>query len=225
MATGRVVEEIREELECPVCFMVPKSGPIYQCEVGHIHCNKCHPKLRECPICRGPIGNTRSLMTEKIIAKLPIKCSFIEHGCQEDEKLPKDILLHEKSCEFRLVKCLISRCKEDISVSDFVNHFTRKHQCKIQEANQCYSCVRVPKTSLQDVTGKRLGFQSIPWFIKAPPSQKFAIYIRGDKCGHISFYLFIIGSQCDIDDGEYKCKFEIKNHHSLRVSNQKYHVF
>ena len=31
-------EDIRRELECPVCLEVPKSGPIYQCNFGHTIC-------------------------------------------------------------------------------------------------------------------------------------------------------------------------------------------
>ena len=74
-------EDIREDLECPVCFKIPRTTPIYQCEQGHIHCKTCHPRLRDCPICRGPIGNTRNLVVEKIISKLPVQCANFENGC------------------------------------------------------------------------------------------------------------------------------------------------
>ena len=44
-------EDIREDLECPVCQVIPKSVPIYQCKAGHIHCKECHPRLQNCPVC------------------------------------------------------------------------------------------------------------------------------------------------------------------------------
>ena len=74
-------EDIREDLECPVCFKIPRTTPIYQCEQGHIHCKTCHPRLQNCPVCRGPIGNTRNLVVEKIISKLPVQCANFENGC------------------------------------------------------------------------------------------------------------------------------------------------
>ena len=63
-------EDLREDLECPVCLKIPTDIPIYQCDSGHIHCKDCHTKIRECPICRKRLrGDTRSLMTEKILTR------------------------------------------------------------------------------------------------------------------------------------------------------------
>ena len=63
-------EDLREDLECPVCLKIPRDVPIYQCNSGHIHCKECHPKIRECPICRTRLtGDTRSLMTEKLLSR------------------------------------------------------------------------------------------------------------------------------------------------------------
>ena len=53
-----------EHLVCPVCLTVPRSGPVRQCNRGHIVCQDCHDKLDEeevaddavaqkrCPTCR-----------------------------------------------------------------------------------------------------------------------------------------------------------------------------
>ena len=43
-------------LECPVCWSVPKSTPIYQCGNGHLLCKDCKPRLSECPICKTKCG-------------------------------------------------------------------------------------------------------------------------------------------------------------------------
>ena len=43
-------------LECPVCWSVPRSVPIYQCGNGHLLCKDCKPRLRECPICKTKHG-------------------------------------------------------------------------------------------------------------------------------------------------------------------------
>ena len=116
------LEDIREDLECPVCLKTPRTTPIYQCEQGHIHCKTCHPRLQKCPVCRGPIGNTRNLVAEKIISKLPFQCANFENGCQETRALPDQIIKHEKYCEFRMVKCFCKRCDKTVAFKHLVEH-------------------------------------------------------------------------------------------------------
>ena len=42
--------QLSEELECPVCFQLPRNPPIFQCENGHLICCDCQPKVNEtCP--------------------------------------------------------------------------------------------------------------------------------------------------------------------------------
>jgi E3 ubiquitin-protein ligase SIAH1 len=62
-------EDLKEVLECPVCLRVPRSAPIFQCVRGHIVCNECHAKLETCPVCRVPLGSTRSLISEKVLSR------------------------------------------------------------------------------------------------------------------------------------------------------------
>ena len=46
---------------------MPRNPPVYQCDRGHMLCNECHGKLNNCPVCRVPLGKTRSLITEKVL--------------------------------------------------------------------------------------------------------------------------------------------------------------
>ena len=193
-------EELREDLECPVCLAIPKSGPIYQCEEGHIHCKSCHPELQECPICRGPIGNIRALMTEKLIAKLPTKCAFAEYGCLEDEKLPEEMLLHEKDCNFRLLKCSSRGCNEDVPVSDFAYHFKAKHNGTVTDF--------VHSINFSGHYSKPGKFKKGPYFNRSK-KHTFAVTFRRDKQGYVYFYVFIIGSTADIQNEEYQCTMKI----------------
>ena len=62
-------EDLKDVLECPVCLRIPRSAPIFQCERGHVVCSECHPKLVTCPVCRLPLGKTRSLISEKVLAR------------------------------------------------------------------------------------------------------------------------------------------------------------
>lgn len=52
---GTLTEELAALFECPVCFEIVLP-PIMQCQVGHLVCANCRPKLSCCPTCRGPLG-------------------------------------------------------------------------------------------------------------------------------------------------------------------------
>jgi len=48
----RQIEELEEELVCPVCLEVTTTAPIYKCSDDHLICRECRPKLKACPQCR-----------------------------------------------------------------------------------------------------------------------------------------------------------------------------
>merc|ERR1719352_88393 len=98
-------EELKDLLECPVCLRVPRGSPIYQCARGHVVCSDCRPNVSTCPQCRDPLGNIRSLVSEKMLEKLPAVCKFADNGCQV-EMLRSQLGEHEQSCAFRLVNCV-----------------------------------------------------------------------------------------------------------------------
>ena len=68
---ARSIEELRKSLECPVCFLTPKAGPLYQCKNGHIVCSVCNEKIKECPQCRVklPKSRIRNLFAEQQLEK------------------------------------------------------------------------------------------------------------------------------------------------------------
>ena len=74
-------DDLKDLLECPVCLRVPRSSPIYQCARGHVVCSECRPNVTTCPQCRDPLGNIRSLISEKMLEKLPCVCKYTDHGC------------------------------------------------------------------------------------------------------------------------------------------------
>ena len=41
---NELCQKLQEELSCPVCFSIPRSGKIPMCRNGHIFCDKCISK-------------------------------------------------------------------------------------------------------------------------------------------------------------------------------------
>jgi hypothetical protein len=65
-------EDVRKELECPVCLEYMKP-PISMCENGHSICSTCKPKLNKCPSCRRPFLPVRNLALESLSTMLANK--------------------------------------------------------------------------------------------------------------------------------------------------------
>ena len=127
------IAEFEEFLECPVCYTIPDSSPIYQCENGHILCQSCRPKLENCPTCRHPLRNTRSLLAEKVLEKIPVKCTFSRNGCTlRLEK--KNVIAHETVCPFRDVMCFMTNCERYFPIGELVSHIKSNHEDKL-----CYT--------------------------------------------------------------------------------------
>ena len=76
MATKKPIlskDDLRDVLECPICFYIPSNGPIHQCLNGHTVCNTCFQNLEGiCPVCREEIA-LRSLVSEKLLDKYVIQ--------------------------------------------------------------------------------------------------------------------------------------------------------
>ena len=100
--TTRGIKLTNEPLQCPVCLIVPKSTPIFQCANGHIICKSCYPHLEKCPVCRIDLlsQQIRCLVAENIIPLLPRNCIFSEEGCEEPEKMDAEMIAHETLCQF-----------------------------------------------------------------------------------------------------------------------------
>jgi len=120
-------DELKDLLECPVCLRVPRGSPIYQCARGHVVCSDCRPNVSTCPQCRDPLGNIRSLVSEKMLEKLPSSCKYADDGCQV-ELLRDQIGEHERGCSFRLVNCVDLACQQRISVSKLLTHLENDHE-------------------------------------------------------------------------------------------------
>ena len=48
-AEKKKIDDMKKQIECPVCHEVPRTGPIFACPNGHLVCEKC--KRESCPTC------------------------------------------------------------------------------------------------------------------------------------------------------------------------------
>ena len=121
-------KQLEEFLECNVCFNAPNTGPVYQCNNGHLFCDDCNEKLSSsrCPCCRGKMSNVRSRIAEKILDKIPTGCRFKDYGCEV--VLPReDLPTHSKVCKFRKIVCPDPWCYEMISLDQLSEHIKNNH--------------------------------------------------------------------------------------------------
>lgn len=139
-------EELDEKLlnffECPVCnhFMKP---PIFQCLAGHSLCNRCRPKLGQCPTCRAGFGNTRNYALESLSNGVRFPCTYRDQGCHTI--LPvSEINKHESECSLRPYGCPFfenTRCLWEGTHSTIANHLKLHHADKIKFSNYKKMCV------------------------------------------------------------------------------------
>ena len=113
-----LVRKLRDKVECPVCFDVPKSAPVPVCPNGHVVCVKC---VREvCPTCRVRMEHGTSTLAVTVIEN-------IEHTCEHEDcgqSLPHSEIKSKNNFYFT----------ENISMLNFPA--LRTHGCVFHEASQ-----------------------------------------------------------------------------------------
>ena len=94
-----LVMKLRDKLECPVCFDVPKSAPVPVCPNGHVVCVKCAWEV--CPTCRVRIENGTSTLAVTVIEN-------IEHTCEHEDcgqSLPHSEIKSRNNCSMKMFQC------------------------------------------------------------------------------------------------------------------------
>ena len=125
-------------MECNTCLEVPSENPIYQCDNGHILCASCRQKLTNCPECRFTLRETRSLLSEKILAMCSRPCEFQKYGCKVKvhDMNSKE---HKDACKYKPVSCIEADCDELMPLNGFACHMKDAHHVQISD-NHSISC-------------------------------------------------------------------------------------
>ena len=127
-----IISEMKDRIECQVCFFLPKKGPVPMCPNGHFICTKCKDKNRQegkvnCPTCQEPLGKIRSLLAKTVIENVRHKCDL--EGCQEMVPLI-DYKKHQDNCDFRLILCPGLGCNKLVALCNIETHIS---SCKDME--------------------------------------------------------------------------------------------
>lgn len=113
-----LVGDLKDAVECRVCYSIPRRPPVLCCRNGHPLCQRCRSKCETtaCPTCRTPKTDCVSQTAAIIIQKIEHFCEFRDEGCTVRAYL-NEIAKHEERCPFRLVRCPHWACDEQITVS------------------------------------------------------------------------------------------------------------
>merc|ERR1719369_2702754 len=101
-----VSKKISKELECPVCLLVPRCQPVYQCSRGHLVCGECQPQLARCPICSAKFHRpevTRNFLAESLLELVQRCCRYEVFGCSFSTKSCSEPTEHESTCKLKPV--------------------------------------------------------------------------------------------------------------------------
>uniref|UniRef100_J3KUP5 RING-type E3 ubiquitin transferase n=2 Tax=Oryza brachyantha TaxID=4533 RepID=J3KUP5_ORYBR len=114
-------------LDCNICFE-PLKSPIFQCEVGHVICSVCLPKIGEnCHMCCKATRYSRCFALEQFVDAIKVPCSNAKYGCDkfiaynQKEK-------HENMCIHVPCFCPENGCSFRGSTASLLDHLITKHE-------------------------------------------------------------------------------------------------
>ena len=121
----KLMAELKAKVECPVCLAVPSGGQMLSCPRGHLVCNSCRENMaaerqEDCPVCREPMGNNKSLLAMVVIENMEHECT--NNGCKEKLSFEEVTKHKEELCMFRMIICPGIYCEQLLPFSSFNDH-------------------------------------------------------------------------------------------------------
>jgi len=122
----KLVTELQSSLECPVCLDTIRTAPVQCCRNGHLICSLCITRTHICPTCRAPMTlqsgqRCVSHSANRLVDLLPHPCTNRDSGCEVEELLAT-LTQHEQNCPYRLVRCPIGDCIDNIPMASLSEH-------------------------------------------------------------------------------------------------------
>ena len=131
---------VTDNINCPVCLVVPRDKPVHTCKFGHVICKSCFNSVGSfCPVCREGSLKThcfRNLLAEQLLdlynVNRVVGCRF--DGCDFETRLPL-LPAHEGLCLRRPCRCpgwFKGRCPFEGTLADLVKHsIDRSFKCSL----------------------------------------------------------------------------------------------
>ena len=200
---------ISDELQCPVCLLIPREVPIPACPVGHITCKDCSVNVTTCPTCRRPmLKDGTNTLANKIIEIVSHPCKYSK--CQVKNNL-KEIEKHEERCSERTVKCPYLGCNEMIHVREFQNH-AMTEDCIYYNSDLLTR--KTMKSNLNDF-GESLQSalsQNINWSMRAYEDHgKLFYFHRHYFSAEQTFAFYVTMAELDSESEKYRAKMTLKH--------------
>ena len=112
------------------------------CPRGHLVCSSCRANMttegqEQCPVCREPMGNNKSLLATVVLKNMEHKCT--NTGCKEKLTYEEAAKHKEELCKLRKITCPGLDCEEVLPLSSFDEHAKTCGGIIIEKASMAFT--------------------------------------------------------------------------------------
>jgi len=189
-----LVKKLRDKVECPVCFDIPKKAPVPVCPNGHVVCVRC--VREECPTCRVKMEQGTSTLAVTVIENIEHQCDH--EGCDQTFSLA-DLPSHLSRCSHRSVKCPGLDCSARLPLSSLHNHVISccVERAEIKPYKLPHKFTYMMNEDIKDLGGENQNFN---WKLEGMKFEERIFFLkvtRKARAGRWFFFVQMIGSQED----------------------------
>ena len=189
-----LVKKLRDKVECPVCFEVPRSAPVPVCPNGHVVCNTC---VREtCPTCRVRMQQGTSTLAVTVIENIEHLCEFENCGLS----LPlSELTRHQARCQQRPVTCPGHDCSSRLALSSLVSHVVSccVERAELREYSLPHKFSYMMNEDLKNLSEESQNFNWKLEGVKFDNNVFFLKVTRKARSGRWFFYVQLVGCEED----------------------------
>lgn len=186
-----LVKKLRDKVECPVCFDVPRKAPIPVCPNGHVVCVRC--VRAECPTCRVNMEQGTSTLAVTVVENIEHQCD--NEGCGLSFHL-KELADHAIKCEHRRVQCPGLDCTTTITVASLRDHVINccVERAEIRHYKLPHRFTYMMNEEVKDLSGENQNFMWRLEGLKFEENIFFLKVTRKARKGRWFFFVQMVGN-------------------------------
>jgi len=186
-----LVKKLKDKVECPVCFDIPKKAPVPVCPNGHVVCVRC--VREECPTCRVKMEQGTSTLAVTVIENIEHQCD--NEGCDLTFSL-SDLPSHMARCGHRNVKCPGLDCSVRLPLSKLHNHVITccVERAEIKPYKLPHKFTYMMNEDIKDLGGENQNFN---WKLEGMKFEDRIFFLkvtRKARAGRWFFFVQMVGS-------------------------------